>query len=31
LVNGEKLDKEVILDTIEITSDNAQEMMAKFS
>jgi ribose transport system substrate-binding protein len=30
LVKGEKLDKEVILDTIEITKDNAEEMLKKF-
>jgi ribose transport system substrate-binding protein len=30
LVGKETLDKEVILETIEITSENAQEMLAKF-
>lgn len=30
LVKGETLEKEVILDTIEITPDNAKEMLAKF-
>ena len=30
LVKGETLQKEVILDTVEITADNAQEMLKKF-
>ncbi|MDR1581066.1 MAG: substrate-binding domain-containing protein [Synergistaceae bacterium] len=30
LVKGEKLDREVVLDTIEITKDNAEEMLKKF-